>query len=172
MTSDNPAIKMELREIKDLTETDVMTHCMFEIIIFVSDHDSEDGKEVERKIFCKAWRKPIQPLTLLDNSAYPKKDTRGGEWTIQWDTYEWRTPGWDTYVKENRSDNVVLRDLNTIIGIRKNYENIRIFFFSQGYPDWEYDHYCSFIREERGVIPSDVYRRRWEYQQNFAKELY
>lgn len=120
-----------------LTLGDVRSHCMFELIMFIPSKNSSTGEAVERKIFCKAWRKVVEPRYSLDNSGYPIRDRKYSSfhWTLQYDTYEWRTPGWDTLIKENRSDKVIMDDFNSLLEIPKKYPGVKAFLFSQGYPD-------------------------------------
>lgn len=125
-----------------LSLIDIQTHCMFEIVLF-QNHESRKGEVVERKIFCKAWRKTTEPFFSLDNSRYLRSERQSSDynWTIQIDSYEWMAPGWNTLIKENRSDKVALQDLNGVLNIRNDYPNVRVFLFSQGYPDRRIDNY-------------------------------
>lgn len=130
---------MDAREREPLTLNDMQQNCMFEIVILFKGHNPESKEDTGYKIFAKAWRKSIKPFTSLDNSAYPRKDKRNGEWTLQFDNYEWQGPGGHCYIEENRSDSNMMKTLNTILQIPKQYPESEAFFFSQEYADWERD---------------------------------
>lgn len=130
---------MDARDREPLTLNDMQQNCMFEIIVLFKGRDAGLGTNIEFKIFVKAWRKPIKPFTSLDNSDYPRKNKRNGEWTLQFDNYEWQGPGWHCYIEENRSDSNMMKTLNTILQIAKKYPESEAFFFSQEYADWQRD---------------------------------
>lgn len=130
---------MDAREREPLTLSDMQQNCMFEIIILFKGRDPQFKRDIDFKVFAKAWRKPIKPVTSLDNSNYPRKDKRNGEWTFQFDNYEWQGPGWNCHIQENRSDTNMMKNLNTILQIAKDYPESEAFFFSQEYADWERD---------------------------------
>lgn len=156
---------MDARGREPLTLNDMQQNCLFEIIILFKGHNPKLEMDIEFKIFAKAWRKPIKPFTSLDNSAYPRKDKRNGEWTLQFDNYEWRGPGWDCYIEENRSDINMMKTLNTILQIAKKYPESEAFFFSQEYADWERDSETYPVRindEEYFVLSRAGYRHRLE----------
>lgn len=130
------------------------------------------GEYVERKIFCKAWRKLVEPHYSLDNSGYPIRDRKYSSfnWTLQYDTYEWRGPGWDTLIKENRSDKVIMEDFNNLLEIPKRYPGVKAFLFSQGYPDRYADN--DYIEIKRVSLPSSQRDSLYEAGQKAKRELY
>jgi hypothetical protein len=153
---------MDAREREPLTLNDMQQNCMFEIVILSKGQNSEPKRDTGCKIFAKAWRKPIKPFTSLDNSAYPRKDKRNGEWTLQFDNYEWQGPGWQCYIEENRSDSNMMKTLNTILQIARQYPESEAFFFSQEYADWERDRRTHPVRirdEEYSVLYRAGYHR-------------
>ncbi|MCK9306967.1 MAG: hypothetical protein M0P17_05510 [Methanoculleus sp.] len=156
---------MDAREREPLTLDDMQQNCMFEIVILFKGHDPESDMNIEFKIFAKAWRKPIKPFTSLDNSAYSRKDKRNGEWTLQFDSYEWRGAGWDRYIEENRSDGNMMKNLNIIMRVAKKYPESESFFFSQEYADRERDSETYPVRisdEEHSILSRAGYRHRLE----------
>lgn len=108
----------------------VIEHCFFEFV-FINE---------KFKVFCRAWRKPLEPILTTDNSDYPRRSNRDGEWTIQTDRFGFVGDEWDGEIKENRSDTILMRDLNRHLSItRKQFPDTPSYFFKQEYPDWERD---------------------------------
>lgn len=108
----------------------VIEHCFFEFV-FIND---------KFKVFCRAWRKALEPINSADNSDYPRRNMRDGEWTIQTDEFRSYRNEWDCEIKENRSDKILMRDLNQHLSItRKQFPDTPSLFFKQKYPDWKYD---------------------------------
>lgn len=108
----------------------VIEHCFFEFV-FINE---------KFKVFCRAWRKPLEPINSTDNSNYPKRSCRDGEWTIQTDRFGFIGDEWDCEIKENRSNNILMRDLNWHLSTTRNqFPDVPSYFFMQKYPDWERD---------------------------------
>jgi len=108
----------------------VIEHCFFEFVFINSKF----------KVFCRAWRKALEPMNSADNSDYPRRSNRDGEWTIQTDRVGFLGDEWDCEIKENRSDKILMRDLNRHLSItRTQFPDTPSYFFKQKYPDWERD---------------------------------
>lgn len=153
-------VKMDGRTCKLLTYQDIIRTCYLEFV-FISDNVH---------VFFKAWRKKLAPINSLDNSDYPQKNRWHGDWTIQTDGWWGKGDHAHTDIKEMRSDDNCLKDINAHLSYtREHYPDVPTYFFKQEYADWEEDMYVHKVvrlRFDEEIVPRDYKKKAIVLQPN------